>query len=130
MSHRTDLIATIRSSLATHTAFKVSDELPFNSADVPLYNKNIKTVYVSEEEQSVTEFIPTLSGDIMQTESVITAFLTTDAKTQPSDIETVVSKILASRSAITGAYQNESTVEYAIEDDYITYTFNFNFAII
>lgn len=127
MSKRTDLISTITSNIASYTAFKVSDELPFISGETPLYRKNMKTVYIDQEDLNVTEYAPTFSGDIMQTETAVKAYLTTDAKNQPSDIDSVVTAILAARDGVTNVFEQSSQVETDIADDHITYNFEFNF---
>ena len=127
MSKRTDLISQITTNIASYTAFKVSSELPFESGETPLYEKNMKTVYIGQEDLDVTEYAPTFSEDIMQTETTFNAYLTTDAKNQPSDIDSVVSAILAARTGVTNVFEQSSQVETEITDDYITYTFEFNF---
>ncbi len=127
MSKRTDLISQITTNIASYTAFKVSSELPFNSGETPLYQKNMKTVYVDQEDLDVTEYAPTFSQDIMQTETTVNAFLTTDAKNQPSDIDSVVTAILSARTGISNVFEQSSTVETEITEDHITYNFEFNF---
>jgi len=127
MAIRDDLLTQITTNLSSYSAFKVSNELPFNSSDTPLYQKNMKTVYVDEQFQDVTEYAPTFSQDVMQTETTVSAYLTTDAKNQPSDIDSVVNAILDARTGIANVFQTSSQVESEIADDYITYNFEFNF---
>lgn len=130
MSNRDTLLAQITTNLSSFTNYKVSSELPFNSGDTPLFQKNKKTVYVGQQAQTVSEFIPTLSEDVMQTETVIEAFLTVDAKNQPSDIDSAITAILNARTSIPLAFDSEAEVETEIEADYITYTFTFTFVSI
>jgi len=127
MAIREDLITQITTNLSSYTAFKVSNELPFNASDTPLYEKNMKTVYVNEQFQDVTEYAPTFSQDVMQTETTVNAYLTTDAKNQPSDIDSVISGILDARTGVANVFQTSSQVDSEITQDYITYTFEFNF---
>jgi len=127
MTIRSDLITQLTTNLAAHSGFRVSSELPFDSAGQPLYQKNMKTVYLSEEEKEVTEHVPLLTGEIMQTETLVTGYLVTDAKNQPSDIDTVTSNVLLARTAISSTFDSSSSVETEIEDDRITYTFEYNF---
>lgn len=127
MSKRDTLLAQITTNLSSYTGYTVSSELPFESGDTPLYNKNKKTVYVDQQALTVTEFIPTLSEDVMQTETEINAFLTVDAKNQPSDIDAAISQILAARTVIADAFDSSAEVETEIDADSITYNFTFNF---
>ena len=82
---------------------------------------------MSEEEQEITQLVPLLTGEIMQTLTTVTGFLVTDAKNQPSDIDTVIDQILAARTVVTATIDSTASVETEIEDDRITYTFEYNF---
>jgi len=53
--------------------------------------------------------------------------LVTDAKNQPSDIETVIANVLIARTAISNVIDVNSDVETEIDDDRIIYTFEYNF---
>jgi len=122
-----DIRSKITTNIASNTAFKVSSELPFDSNGIPLYEKNMKTVYVDDDIESKIQLYRTLDqGEVYQTDTIVNAYLVVDAKNQPSDIETVIASILSARDAITGTQINESSVESEIEDDYITYTFEYN----
>jgi len=122
-----DIRSKITTNIASNTAFKVSSELPFDSNGIPLYQKNMKTVYVDDDIESKIQLYRTLDqGEVYQTDTIVNAYLVVDAKNQPSDIDTVIASILSARDAITGTQINESSVESEIEDDYITYTFEYN----
>jgi predicted nucleotidyltransferase len=127
MSIRTDLLDQITTNIASYTNFRVSSELPFDTAGQPLYEKNMKTVYLEEENQEVTEHVPLLTGEIMQTETTVVGYLVVDAKNKPSDIDTVINQILAARTAIGSTVDSNASVETEIEDDKITYSFEYNF---
>lgn len=127
MSKRDELLTQLGTNMSSLSNYSLSDELPFSSGDTPLYNKNKKTLYVGQESIEQTEFIPTLGQDVFQSETEIEAYLTTDAKNQPSDIDTLVTQVLSARSGVSGTFQSSSAVETEIEQDYITYTFTFNF---
>jgi len=128
MSIRTDLLAQLTTNLTAYTAFKVSSELPFDSAGEPLYLKNKKTVYLAQENKEVTQLIPVLgTTKIMQTQTTVNGYLTTDAKNQPSNIDSVITAILGSRTAISSTIDSTSVVETEITDDYITYSFEYTF---
>jgi hypothetical protein len=105
----------------------VSSELPFTVSGDALYLKNKKTVYLDEQEDSKVQLYRTLDqGEVYQTETFLQVYLSTDAKNQTSDIDSVVNAILDAKSAITGTQINESSYESDIEDDTITYTFEYN----
>lgn len=128
MSIRDELLTQLNINLAAHTAFSVSSELPFNSAGDALYLKNMKTVYLDEDQLEITQHVPVLNANkIMQTETTVNAYLVTDAKNQPSDIDTVIANVLIARTAITNIIDTNSSVETEIDDDRITYTFEYNF---
>jgi hypothetical protein len=127
MAIRDDIKSQIETNLATYTQFKVSSELPFTVSGDALYLKNKKTVYLDEQEDSKVQLYRTLDqGEVYQTETFLQVYLTTDAKNQPSDIDSVVNAILDAKSAVTGTQINESSYESDIEDDMITYTFEYN----
>lgn len=127
MSIRTDLISQITTNISTYTAFKVASELPFDSGGNPLYFKNKKTVYVDKEQENKIQLYRTLNqGDVYNTETIVNAYLSVDAKNEPSDIQNVINAILDSRSVVTETQLNEVNVETEIEDDIITYTFEYN----
>lgn len=128
MAIRDDLLARITTNLAAHTNFKVSSELPFQTAGQPLYEKNKKTVYVGEEAQEISEFIPVLSSNkVLQTATTVNGYLVTDAKNQPSDIDTVIANILAADAVVSTSFETTAAVDTEITDDMITYTFEYNF---
>ncbi len=127
MSIRDDIKSQIETNLATYSKYKVSSELPFTVSGDALYLKNKKTVYLDEQEDSKVQLYRTLDqGEVYQTETFLQVYLSTDAKNQTSDIDSVVNAILDAKSAITGTQINESSYESDIEDDTITYTFEYN----
>lgn len=128
MAIRDDLISGLTANLAS-TTVQVSSELPFNSGGEVLHVKNMKYVYVDEDNINKTELYSTLDGnDLFQTETNVTAYLTVDAKTQPSDIDTIISTILAERLYVSGNQSSaECEMSTEINLDYITYQFDYNF---
>ena len=56
--------------------------------------------------------------------------MSVDAKNQPGDIANVVANIMNANSVITGTVSNDTSVTTELEDDVITYTFEFNFITI
>jgi hypothetical protein len=127
MAFRDTLKANLDIALAS-TNVSVSAELPYSSAGEALYLKNMKTVYLDEDNISKTVMFPTLDkSDVIETTTTVTAYLAVDAKNDLSDIDTVVASILNSRNAVSGQTINECEMETDIEADVLTYTFNYNF---
>lgn len=127
MAIRDDLITQITTNLNSYTNFKVSSELPFEQSGNPLYTKNKRTVYVGDEQEEKQQLYRTLDqGDVYNTETFVNAYLSVDAKNEPSDIQNVINGILDARSVVTQTQLNEVNVETDIEDDVITYTFEYN----
>lgn len=127
MAFRDTLKANLDVALAS-TNVSVSAELPYSSAGEALYLKNMKYVYIDEDNISKTVMFPTLDkSDVSETTTTVTAYLAVDAKNDLSDIDSIVSSILNSRNAISGQTVNECEMETDIEGDVLTYTFNYNF---
>lgn len=124
---RDTLLTAITSNLAT-TSCTVSSELPWVQGDQPLYSINMKKFYLDEEQISKTVYIETLDDNKQyQTETTIEGFLQVDAKNPLSDIDTVISGILDSKSAISGTTVAECEYTTETENDRITYTFEYRF---
>ena len=125
---RDDLITQITTNLTSYTEFNVVSDLPYDASGTPLYQKNFKTVYIDEQNDTKTQLYRTLDqGEVYQTDTVVNAYVTVDAKNQPSDIDNVITGILNAKSVVTNTQLNEATYETEIEDDFITYTFEYNF---
>ncbi len=88
----------------------------------------MKKFYLGEEEISKTVLIETLDdGKIYETETIMEGYLQVDAKNPLSDIDTVISGILQSKSAIANTTIAESNYTTETENDRLTYTFEFRF---
>ena len=130
MAIRDTLLANVTTAISS-SSIGVSSELPWASGDVPLYVKNMKKFYLSEESSATTQLFATIDrNDVFQKETSLTAFITVDAKNQPSDIETVVNSVITSRLAIADQSVNECAVATETEEDRITYTFEYRFVTI
>jgi len=128
MAIRDDLITQITTNLSGHSNISISQELPFDSGGIPLYNKNMNVVYVDEQDIVVEQLYRTLDqGDVNQTTTTVNAYLSTDAKNQFNDINTVVANLLIARNVVTNVTDSNSDYESEITDDVITYTFEYNF---
>ena len=124
---RDTLLTAITSNLAT-TSCSVSSELPWIQGDTPLYSINMKKFYLDEEQISNSVYLETLDdGKLYETETTIEGYLEVDAKNPLSDIDTVISGILDSKSAIADTTIAESNYTTETTNDRITYTFEYRF---
>ena len=131
MAIRDDLITQITTNLSGHSDISISQELPFDSGGTPLYDKNPNVIYVDEQELVVEQLYRTLDqGNVNQTTTTVNAYLSTDAKNQFADINTVISNLLIARNVVTNVTESNSDYETEITDDRITYTFEYNFTTI
>ena len=128
MAIRDDLITQITTNTAFTSNVSVSQELPFDSGGSPLYEKNMGTVYVDEQEIIVEQLYRTLDqANVNTTSTICTAYLSVDAKNEFSDIDTVVANLLIARNVIDNTLESNSDYETEITDDVMTYTFQYNF---
>jgi hypothetical protein len=131
MTVRSDLLTQLSTNLASHTNIKLSQELPWETGENPLYLQNMKTVYVDEEQINVEQLYRTLDqSNVNSTVTTVNAYLSVDAKNQLSDINTVVANILLARNKIVSTTDSSSDYETETEGDVITYTFEYNFTTI
>ena len=113
-----------------------ANELPWSASGEPLYVKNMRVVYVGDEDEAKVQLYRTLDqGDVYQTETIVQAFLTEDAKNIKANNPTVIENMLDAKSVVNtdngyNVQVAESGYEQEIEDDYITYTFEYNFTTI
>lgn len=130
MNIRTDLINAI--TLDTQgSSLKVVSELPFDASGIPVYEKNKKTVYVSAQEQELTQLYRTLDqGDVYQADIRITVYFTIDAKNTPSDLDDLVDQMLTRKDLVPNVQDSGSELITDIADDYITYEITYNYTII
>jgi biopolymer transport protein ExbD len=128
MAIRDDLITQITTNIAAHSNVSISQELPFDQSGVPLYNKNMGTIYVDEQDIVVEQLYRTLDqGEVNQSTTTVNAYLSVDAKNEYSDINTVVANLLIARNVVTNVLDKNSDYETDMVDDVITYTFEYNF---
>ena len=108
----------------------VSDELPYTKDAEPLYLKNYKKIYVDRPLLSQDAVINTLAGSsIVNQTTAVTAYLTVDAKNQPSNLAQVISELTAARGEIQTANQHSRTcsVTQDYQGDALVTTFEYNF---
>lgn len=130
MAIRDTLLANLSVSLSG-TNVSTSNELPFTSAGVALYEKNMKKLYLDVDQNNRIELFSTLDAcDVFQQEITVNGYLTVDAKNQPSDIQTVINTIVNSRLSVANCHLRECGVTNEYAEDRNTYTFEFRFLTI
>jgi hypothetical protein len=111
-------------------------ELPWTASGEALYVKNMRVVYVSDEDESKVQLYRTLDqGTVYQTETTVQAFLSEDAKNIKANNPTVIENMLNAKDIVNKANGYnvqiaDSGYEQAIEGDTITYTFEYTFTTI
>jgi hypothetical protein len=127
MTIRSDLLAQLTTNL-TGSNVSVSSELPFTSSGETLYAKNMKVLYVDEEQIEQDTLHPVLDRNNIEINlSTINAFLQVDAKNQLSDIQTIISNVLSAKNVITNTITSESDYTTVFSLDSIVYEFEFRF---
>lgn len=131
MSYRDTLLTRIATVLNSYSQFGHSSELPFVAGNTPLYVKNMKTVYLDEEQVEITDLIMTLDKrDIQQTVTTIRAYVAVDAKNKPSQTDSMLSAIEAAKSVIAPVVNADTTQSTEIQDDTIIYSIEYRFLTI
>lgn len=127
MTQRTDLLSAITTAISTLTQFSVSQELPWSQNNQPLFRKNMKKIYVDETSQEQTTLLAVLSGqDVFENQQTCRVYFAVDAKNPPTQLNSVIEKILGCKSNITLInFGNESDYELEIDEDVLVYSFEF-----
>ena len=128
---RSELITAIRAlPKATLGTFTVTDNLPWNSDGVPLTLKNLKTIYVGQDQRDLDPIVDTLDGFGFATETITNQVsFATDAKTLPSNHASLVAAIQDLRLDFSnqGYRQRRVNIFTEMEADMMTVTFDFVF---
>jgi hypothetical protein len=124
---RTELLTAITTAISTLTQFAVSSELPWEQNGTPLYRKNMKKVYVDRSRQEQTTLIPTLNGgEVFQNDLITEVYLAVDAKNPPSQLDSIITKILGTKSTVNVVnFGSESDYTVDKDEDVLVYTFEF-----
>jgi hypothetical protein len=120
---RAELLSYLTTATSTAT-IKVVSELPWNTAGEPLYLKNMKKMYLDQEQVEQTTLIPTLGDqDVYQDDLIVRGYFAVDAKTLPTGLDSAITTILSARDK-TGVinFGNEADYTTEIQDDVIIYT--------
>lgn len=124
---RSELLTYLTANIST--GFKVSQELPWSTSGTALYNKNLKTIYLDQEQQELVDLIALMNADAIQNRiDRVQGYLTVDAKNAPALIDSVITTIRAATNSAgsLGDYHTKTfTIETSIEGDQITYSFEY-----
>jgi len=128
MTDRELLIQGLKTRLAG-TKFAVSDNLPFNSAQTPVYTRNFRTLYVSERDQNTAPLLLTLSGpNVDQTQFSFTVYFATDAKVRVADADAVLAAVTSARTVFPNTISSDVEIVSEIEDDIQITTAVYNYS--
>jgi hypothetical protein len=124
---RTELLSAITTAISTLTQFAVSQELPWEQNGFPLFRKNMKKIYVDRTQLEETTLIPVLDGnDVFQDDLITQVYVAVDAKNTPTQLDALISKILATKSTIAVTnFGLESDYTVDKQEDVLIYTFEF-----
>jgi hypothetical protein len=110
--------------------YTLTEELPWDNQGNPLYLKNYKYIYVDSDQIAQEPLIDVLNGPgIVNEITTVTAYITTDAKTQPSNYNTMVSTFMNARldTDIAGVTQRATQVSTQFTGDAQVTQFDFSF---
>lgn len=97
-----------------------TEEIPWSDNGTPLYIKNLKKIYVDNPEFVSENLIPTLGSlQINQETTSIRIFLANDAKTIPSNYDTLIADLKATKdiTTIEGLHRREVDVNVTYQND-------------
>jgi hypothetical protein len=112
------------------TGYSVTQELPWDSSGAPLYLKNFKKIYVDQDQVVQEPLFDTLNGKgIINQDTTVAVYVTTDAKNAPSNLATLVTMIQNARldPAVTGVTQRATQVSTEFVSDAQVTTFEISF---
>lgn len=125
---RTDIIDYFTANKVS--GYTLTEELPWDNQGNPLYLKNFKRIYVDSDQVAQEPLIDVLNGPgIVNENTTVTAYVTTDAKNQPSNYATMVSTFKNARldTDIAGVTQRATQVSTEFVGDAQVTRFDFSF---
>jgi hypothetical protein len=123
---RTQLLSYLTTNLTG--SIKTSQELPWAEGNNPLYLKNMKRVYLDEDNITVEPLVATLdSADIPQTVTTVRGFLAVDAKNRNADLDTALATLATAKGIATNSFRKEFDYTSSIEGDVVTYELEYRF---
>lgn len=125
---RTELLTYLTTNLTG--TIKPSQELPFEEGNNPLYQRNLRRVYLDEPNTEQTALYPTLdSTNINEKITTIRWYLTVDSKNRNADLDTALTTLGSGKdiATITGPHKREFDYTTTIDNDKITYEGQYRF---
>jgi hypothetical protein len=110
--------------------FTVTREQPWTENDIPLYLKNLKKVYVSQDSVEIVPLFATLDGlDIPSEVTTVTVYLACDAKQTPPNLDQVIAAVKTAKNitTITGVNRRECSVVSSYDNDLLITELEFKF---
>jgi len=127
MAYRDDLKSNLDVALAS-SGVSVSSELPWDSAGEPLYEKNMKKLYLDEDNITREPLVETLDfNHVEDIQTTVTGYLTIDAKNPITDIDTITTAVINSKNSIAGQIYKNCDMTSSFNGDKLTYQFDFTF---
>ena len=114
-------------------AYSISTELPWTSAGDPLYQVNPKVIYVDEEETDQEVIVQILNGsDVVQTITTVNVYFVNDAKTLPTDYNTVKQILIDTKdiTTISDAFDRECDITSSYDSDTLVTSVVYRFTTI
>ena len=114
----------------SEAGFTVSTVLPYDQGDTPLYLQNIKTIYVDLPQTEQDPLVSTLDGNGVYNEVLtVNAIVGTDAKTLPSNYDSLISsmKAVALDDTVNGFNRKPVAVSTAYQGDIVITTVSYSF---
>lgn len=111
--------------------FKVSDELPFSNSDRTVYIKNPKAIYCGLEQKTQEQIFAVLGNHgVFQEVHAVSVFFSTDAKSLPSDYQTVVDGLKSGKDINTTEtyFKREVDSTTSFEGDLMVTQLDFRFS--
>lgn len=126
---RSQIITALRENLPT--GFRISDEFPWNAQGEPLYLKNKRVVYVSQDQTETTPLFRVLGNqDVMQTRSLVQVYLAVDAKNVPAGAQTLEQQITSVKNIFQDHFRREVILNIQYDRDTKIYQFDIDLTTI
>lgn len=103
--------------------FLLSTEFPFEESGQPLYEKNLKKIYVDMPDITSERLVSALNGLNINTQlSVIRIYFSCDAKTLPANYDDLVTDLMNAKdiTSIDGVNRREAVCNTDISSDILT----------
>lgn len=125
---RTEILQQVQAlNLGSVTA---TAELPWTDGGVPLYQKNLKKIYVDLDNTEVEPFLQTLNGVNISNEVVsVRLYFACDAKVLIPNYEDIITSLKAVRNttSITAVQRRECLVSTTVENDVLVTELEYRF---